>query len=354
MNMKKLLIIFIALAVGVFLWKNVNKPSGIKVMGYKGIVTDVVNGNTLILNTGLKVWMLGVEPNRERAEAWIRNNLVGKMVELVSDSGNEQTFSTVGATVKAYVILTSENYKVCANRLLINDNRDCATLAYMKDSSFVVNDDITVEINDKALYMKQRTMVVQTNEGMGTGFFINENGVAITNNHVLDGNSPACVFLYSKDPDDSKIYSSRRRNILNILWTSRELDITIYSVQLETDEKVPYFNLIKKHEPQGKDCHILGNPQGFMASYAKGVISAYRDDDAVQGRKLVQYDLATNGGNSGGPVMNDRGEIIAVHVMGMKTETTGTAAQGLNFGIDILQVRPILESPSVDVDYGGK
>ena len=52
--------------------------------------------------------------------------------------------------------------------------------------------------------------------------------------------------------------------------------------------------------------------------------------------------------------MNYKGEIIAVHAMGIKQESNGMAAQGLNFGIDILQVRPILESPSVDVDYGGK
>ena len=352
--MKKILLIVVTLVVIIFAWKNVSKPSGTKVMGYKGIVNDVVNGNTIVLNTGLKVWMLGVEPNNERAEAWIRNNLIGKMVELVSDSGNEQTFNTVGATVKAYVIILSGDTRICANRLLVNDNRDCATLAYMKDSSFVANDGVLAEINDKALYMKQRTMVVETTEGMGTGFFINDKGVAITNNHVLNGENPACVYLYSKDPDDTKIYSSRRRNILNILWTNEDLDITIFSVQLENGEKVPYFNLIKKHEPQGNNCHILGNPQGLMASYAKGVISAYRDDDEVQGRKLVQYDLATNGGNSGGPVMNDKGEIIAVHAMGMKSEMNGTAAQGLNFGIDILQVRPILDSPSVDVDYGGK
>lgn len=352
--MKKILIFIVLVVLGIFIWKHINKPSGIKVMGYKGLVTDVVNGNTIVLNTGLKVWMLGVEPNRERAETWIRNNLVGKMVELVSDSGNEQTFNSVGTTVKAYVILISGNGKVCANRLLVNDNRDCASLAFMKDSSFVANDAVLVEITDKALYMKQRTMVVQTGDGMGTGFFINEQGVAITNNHVLDGSSPTCVFLYSRDPDDSKIYSSRRRNILNILWTNKELDITIFSVQLENGEKVPYFNLVKKHEPQGNNCHILGNPQGLMASYAKGVISAYRDDESGRNRQLVQYDLATNGGNSGGPVMNDKGEIIAVHAMGIKQESNGMAAQGLNFGIDILQVRPILESQSVDVDYGGK
>mgnify|MGYP003468421129 CR=1 FL=1 len=84
--MKKILIFIVLVVLGIFIWKHVNKPSGIKVMGYKGLVTDVVNGNTIVLNTGLKVWMLGVEPNRERAETWIRNNLVGKMVELVSET----------------------------------------------------------------------------------------------------------------------------------------------------------------------------------------------------------------------------------------------------------------------------
>ena len=45
---------------------------------------------------------------------------------------------------------------------------------------------------------------------------------------------------------------------------------------------------------------------------------------------------------------------MGIKQMGIKQESNGMAAQGLNFGIDILQVRPILESPSVDVDYGGK
>ena len=149
--MKKILVIIVLVVLGIFIWKHVNKPSGIKVMGYKGLVTDVVNGNTIVLNTGLNVWLLGVEPNRERAETWIRNNLVVIIVELVSDSGNEQTFNTVGTTVQAYVILISGEGKVCANRLLVNDNRDCATLAFMKDSSFVADDAVLVEITDKAL-----------------------------------------------------------------------------------------------------------------------------------------------------------------------------------------------------------
>lgn len=348
--MKKIIILLL-LVVGVLYYLFSDNSDGgssnFKIMGYKGNVTNVENGNTLVLSSGLKVQMLGVKQNHERAELWIKNNVVGKSVELVSDSKNEQTFNSIGATVKAYVMIEHDGRKMCANRLLLEDELDCATLEYINDSSFIKRKKPN-PIHDKALYMKQRTMLVETSSGIGTAFFINKLGVALTNNHVLDGSCPAHVYLYAQDAEDSKIYSSRRRNIRNILWTNKDLDITIFSVELENGEEAAYFNLIDSHEPVGKNCHILGNPQGFMASFGSGQISAYRDDNEVKGRKLVQYNLSTNGGNSGGPVMNDKGEIIAVHAMGIKP------AQGLNFGIDILQVREVLDSPGIDVNYGGK
>lgn len=345
--MKKILLILLVIGVA-FYFFSTGPDSRTKVMGYKSRVKDVENGNTLILSSGLKVWLLGVKKNHERAELWIKNNLIGKPVELVSDSKNEQSFNKVGATVKAYVMFDRNGNKVCANRLLVEDNRDCATMAFVNDSSFIPKKIELTNINDKALYMKQRTMLVQTASGIGTAFFINKQGVALTNHHVLDGSESACVFLYAEDAEDSKIYSSRRRNIRNIFWTNKELDITVFSVELERDEEAAYFNLISQHDPVGNNCHILGNPKGFMASYASGQISAYREDDEVKGRKLIQYNMSTNGGNSGGPVMNDKGEIIAVHAMGIKS------AQGLNFGIDILQVREVLDAPGMNINYGGK
>lgn len=348
--MKKIIILLLVIGVLYYLFSDGSGgSSNIKIMGYKGNVTNIENGNTLVLNSGLKVQLLGVKQNHEHAELWIKNNLIGKTVQLVSDSKNEQTFNKIGATVKAYVIIERNGKKVCANRLIIEDNRDCATLAFVNDSTTMIPQKKSpTTINDKALYMKQRTMLVETSNSIGTAFFINKNGVALTNNHVLDGSKPACVYLYAQDAEDSKIYSSRRRNIRNILWTNKALDITVFSVELEQNEEAAYFNLISQHEPVGNNCHILGNPQGFMASYASGQISAYRDDAQVKGRKLIQYNMSTNGGNSGGPVMNDKGEIIAVHAMGIKS------AQGLNFGIDILQVKEILDSPGINVNYGGK
>lgn len=356
--MKKVILIVAVVIVAIIA---VNKCSGTHskgttVMGYMGTVEDVEDGNTLVLTSGLRVWLLGVEENHTSAEMWLKNNVVGQDVTLVSDSRNEQAFNVVGATVKAYATMMIEGLEVCINRLCVADCPDAATLAYMADSNFTPRGNLPADIHDKALYMKQRTMLVSTASGIGTGFFISPDGVAVTNNHVLSGNESASVNLYTEDAEDSKIYSSRQRTIKRIIWTNKALDITIFKVALEDGEKSPYFNLVKQHEQVGHDCHLLGNPQGLMASYAKGVISAYREDENVSGKMLVQYDVATNGGNSGGPVMNNKGEIIAVHEMGMKSQTNGAAAQGLNFGIDILIVRQVLDSDPAcaDIRYGGK
>lgn len=357
--MTKKIILVAGLIVVILLARKIvsNRTSTTEVMGYQDYVESVENGNTLVLQTGLRVELLGVVPGYTTSEVWLKNNVVGNLVTLVSDSGCEQNFLRTDDVIKAYATMERDGILTCVNRLVVNDCPDSSTLAYMTDSLFVgkSNSAPSIIIHDPALYMKQRTMLVAIGDNsIGTGFFISKTGVAATNNHVLDGTKPACVYLYTQDAEDSKIYSSRRRNIKNVLFTNAELDITIFSVDLENGEEIQYFNLIKKHEPVGRNCHILGNPQGLFASYGKGVISAYREDSNASGKKLVQYDIATNGGNSGGPVINDKGEIIAVHAMGWKQQSNGAAAQGLNFGIDALYLREILDRPEYNVNYGGK
>ena len=61
---------------------------------------------------------------------------------------------------------------------------------------------------------------------------------------------------------------------------------------------------------------------------------------------LIQYDMATNGGNSGGPVCDIYGQIVAVHELGDKT------AQNINYGIDAAQLRTVLNR--LGLKYGGR
>lgn len=316
-----------------------------------GYVIEDVEGNTLIMTTGLRVKMLGIKDGSKQAEQFVRNNCIGEEVILVKDVDGEE-IEDVDAEVHRYVIRPFKN-DICLNTQIIDQYRmDVWSPEFVTDSlenylAMVKKDRSTTEIPDLALYMKQRTFLIQVPEGIGTGFFINDQGLAVTNNHVLS-NADGYVWLYSDDPDDAKVYTTKRRGIKRIEWTNPTLDITIFTVDLDNDETVPYFNLADRHAKQGDYCATLGNPHGLTASFSGGgQVAAYRNDPYEdRGVTLMQYTIPTNGGNSGGPVCLSNGLVYAVHEMGDKT------MQNTNYGIDILHVREILDNAGLK--YGGK
>ena len=351
--MKKIILILLAALAVIFIVKNCSpNSSNTSINGYTGVVSDV-EGNVLVLTSGVRARLLGVEANRVDVEMFLRSQFLGKKVILYADShSKDQHLLSSNQTVDVYVVEDSVK-TYCINRQVVREYPDCYHEIEIFDSTgWVLPNAAPVEKKNLALYMKQRTFLIQTPEGIGTGFFINENGLAVTNWHVLapgqEKNSTA--FLYQDSPDDSQVYSDKKRNFKNILWSSdiKGLDITIVSVDLENNEKVPYFDIVKRRPNQGDKVATYGNPKGLTASYSSGVLSAFRSDPINPQRdvQVLQYDMATNGGNSGGPVCDTYGQIIAIHEMGDKS------AQGINYGIDALQLRAVLDK--LGLKYGGK
>lgn len=322
----------------------------------EGYYVEDVEGNTLITNIGVKIKLLGVKEDSKQAEQFLRKHAVGRYVDLLPDSYTGGEIKTSEDEVWRYVFLSDQEEnkpRKCLNSMIIDQYRkDVWDPSYVTDSlkvysALIDRKEPSNKISDLALYMKQRTFLIRTPEGIGTGFFINDSGTAITNNHVLN-NADAEVFLYAEDPDDSQIYANQQRNINNIVYTNPELDITIFNVNLNSNERVPYFSLADRHAKQGEFCATLGNPHNLTATYsAPGSVSAYRTDP-YSDREVVmmQYTIPTNGGNSGGPVCLENGLVYAVHEMGDRS------MQNTNYGIDILQVRNVLDQ--LGIKYGGK
>lgn len=356
--MKKIIIIAIAVIAVIFLYNEFVDGDGTsggdaKITGYQGQI-ESMEGNVLKLTSGLKVELIGVKSGRTDIKMYVENKYIGQNVYLIADSKEKQTFGTTDETVPAYVILEDDGNK-CLNHIILNECNDALDVSKLNDSiQWASNVDKLTPIDDIALYMKQRSFLIVDKEAqtIGTGFFINADGLALTNWHVLKpGKEDVSVaVLYENNPDDSQIYSKKKRRIKNILDSSplpNGLDVTIFSVELEQGENVPYFNLVKRHINVGERCATFGNPEGLTASFSDGSISAYRPDDDRQDVQLVQYTIGTNGGNSGGAVCEEKyGQVIAIHEMGMKDK------QGLNFGIDILQVRMWLDE--LGLKYGNK
>lgn len=350
--MKKFLI-FVAV-VGVVLYMMFSPDEGgTSIKDYQSSIKSV-SGNVVELVSGLHVRLIGVESNRTDVEMFIKNGFLGKSVTLKPDSKGDQSIIDPNGIVGAYVILNDTHE--CLNHLVVIQYPQAYRVLELADSTEWLDDkNILTHKPDLALYMKQRTFLIEvkTVEGssIGTGFFINDKGLAITNWHVLPegAESYSTAYLYKENPDDSKIYTDKKRRIKNVLWSedTNGMDISIFSVELEQGETVPYFDIASQRAAVGMDCATFGNPLGFTASYSAGHISAFREQ-IRSNRKvmMMQYEMPTNGGNSGGPVCDKFGQIIAVHEQGVES------AQGLNFGIDILQIREILDE--LEFNYGGR
>ena len=356
--MKKILLLVVAIIAVVFLYNQCGGDevgNGSNIDGYQGTI-ESADGNIVKLANGLSVQMIGVAPDHSEAGIFVTSKYLNQQVRLIADSRQQKTFLSTDETVPAYIILENEPGAPCLNKLVLNEYPQFIDVTLLSDSiQWAENNRCDHSAanakTNLALYMKQRSFLISVGNSIGTGFFINETGLALTNWHVLAPNqaSEAEAYLYQEAPDDSQIYSSRRRGIKNVLWSSalpNGMDVSIFQVDLQPGETVPYFNLVDRHIAQGDKCSIFGNPKGLYASYNSGYISAYRPDRDRPNVNLVQYDMATNGGNSGGPVCAQCGCIVAVHELGDKS------GQNLNFGVDILDVRQVLDSQGLK--YGGK
>lgn len=326
--------------------------SGTPINGYVGIVSSV-SGNVLSLTSGIQARLLGVEDNRTDVEMFLRSQFLNKEVTLYSDSHYRSKYIETPYDVVDVYVVENGVKACCINRQVVQEYPDAYRQSEVFDSTgWVGPTRIPVEKKNLALYMKQRTFLIQTPEGIGTGFFINEDGLAVTNWHVLkpEQEKSSLAFLYQDDPNDSEIYSKNSRNFKNVKWSSdvNGLDITIVSVELENGEKVPFFDIAKQRPNQGDAVATYGNPNGLTASFTKGSVSAFRKDPFNPNRNvdLMQYDMTTNGGNSGGPVCDKYGQLVAVHELGDKS------MQNTNYGIDAMQLREVLDGLSLN--YGGK
>ena len=147
--------------------------------------------------------------------------------------------------------------------------------------------------------------------GSGTGFVIHKNYV-ITNRHVVDdkimGVADAIKIVDPTDPEHKRELTAKV-----VALSDRKLDLAI----LECELKASAISFATEDTRRATDVLVVGFPKGSAfgrnVKSTKGVVTAL--PDPAHGNLLL-YDATTNGGNSGGPVSNNRGNIVAVHSTG--------------------------------------
>lgn len=316
-------------------------------------VADATGGNVIVTVTGMSVYLLGVKEGDEVGTAFLRK-YVGETIHVIADSNLDQDPAGTDS-IWGYAVLDDG---LCINHMLLKQEPQLYSPVNLEDSldSFRPKKDDVHDIQDMGLYLKQRAFLIEVPVGgglsnYGTAFFINDESIAITNHHVFDGSNDAMCHLYSTESfDDNGILPEKnfKAYVKDIICTDTDLDITVFKVSVPQGIKSNYLCLARKHIAQGEKIYTIGNPVGqaeiLTATLTDGIVSGYREQHSE--KPLVQYTLSTNYGNSGGPVCDKSGKVIAVHCMGDKTK------QNVNFGVDILRVRNKLGEQGIY--YGGK
>jgi serine protease Do len=169
----------------------------------------------------------------------------------------------------------------------------------------------------------------------GSGVFISQAGYILTNNHVIDGVKDVTVIL-----------SDGSQEKATIVGADRYSDIAV----LKTDGKVPAVAILGNSDVlnPGETVIAIGSPLGdFKNTVTVGVVSATgRSIDTGQGYTvdgLIQTDAAINQGNSGGPLVNLAGEVIAINTLIVRNSGSGTVAEGLGFAIPVNTAQAVAE-----------
>ena len=183
----------------------------------------------------------------------------------------------------------------------------------------------------------QQTFFGPTGEetSTGSGVIISSEGYVLTNNHVVEGADKFQV-----------IYSDGSQQDATLVGTDQYSDIAVLKVS-GTMPAVATLGNSDALNP-GETVIAIGSPLGdFKNTVTVGVVSATgRSIDTGQGYTidgLIQTDAAINQGNSGGPLVNLAGEVIAINTLIIRSSGTGTVAEGLGFAIPINTARAVAD-----------
>ena len=245
---------------------------------------------------------------------------------------------------------SNEGTNITLKHTATNDNYSEGI--YMTDVSDVVEEVIPsiVAITSKTLissgtfgpsFFNQN----QYSEGAGSGIIVGKSDtelMILTNNHVVEGAEELTVkFIDDKSVDATIKGTSERKDIAIIAVKLSDIDSsTLENIKIATIGDSSKLKV-------GQGIIAIGNALGYGQSVTTGVVSAIDREVTTDNytNKMIQIDAAINGGNSGGALLNAKGEVVGINSLKYSSGATSTSAsvEGMGFAIPISDVSDLIE-----------
>ena len=168
-------------------------------------------------------------------------------------------------------------------------------------------------------------------QSVGSGVLVSQDGVVITNHHVIEGMTELKVSL-----------ADRREFEAQVLLRDPKTDLAV--LKLKTNERFPALDLGNSDDLQVGDLVLaIGNPFGVGQTVTQGIISALARTqvDAADYQFFIQTDAAINPGNSGGALIDMQGRLVGVN-SAIYSKSGGS--HGIGFAIPANMVRVVMDS----------
>lgn len=180
-----------------------------------------------------------------------------------------------------------------------------------------------------------------TGTGVGSGIIISEDGYILTNNHVISAESSSSYYEITKATNlQVKLYGDDKEYSATVVGTDAYTDIAV--IKIDANGLTPATLGDSDEVRVGQYAMAIGNPIGMDFTVTSGIISAInREVSSNDGSSYVaiQTDAAINSGNSGGALVNSKGEVIGVNTL----KISGSGIEGIGFAIPINSTTDVVE-----------
>lgn len=186
-------------------------------------------------------------------------------------------------------------------------------------------------------------------EGAGTGVIVGQNDTELliaTNNHVVQGTQSLSVGFIDETSVEGQIKGSDTGNDLAVV------SVKLSDIPEETMGQIKIATLGDSDELElGDQVVAIGNALGYGQSVTSGYVSALNRDltltdnegNTIESTGLIQTDAPINSGNSGGALLNMKGELVGINEAKSSMTSSGTTVDGIGFAIPLAKAEPILE-----------
>ena len=177
----------------------------------------------------------------------------------------------------------------------------------------------------------ESVFVIYSGNSLGSGFAVGENCI-VTNAHVIGNPHSITVETYGGT-----------KHKASVLGMNEQLDIAVLIVK---DAQFPYLDIADLSTMKtGDDIYAIGAPHGMAYTLTKGGISA--KERTVGNQTYIQIDAAINEGNSGGPLLNDAGQVLGMNTLKMSD------SEGIGLAIPVSRICDYLKSLGIELNTNG-